>query len=197
MKTCKRCGVSEKISGKFSTKKYTCKPCTVILSREYQRTPRGLVSKIYNNQKMVVRKNGRALPTYSKEELEDWLMSQNFMELHNSWANAGYPKELSPSVDRLDNNVSYTLDNIRLVTFAENLKAQKDMNKSGEYLHTPSKAVDQYSLEGKFIQSFGSCRNAMRSVGLENHGSSNIASACYGKLKTAYGYIWRWAGEPI
>ncbi|XAG95312.1 hypothetical protein MIF8_21 [Erwinia phage MIF8] len=196
MKICARCGVSEE-NVEFSKSKYTCKPCTVIITREYYRTPRGLTRKIYNNQIMTTHKMGRNKPAYSREELESWMMANGLLVLHKVWEASSYDKWLSPSIDRIDNTKSYSLDNIRLVTWRENLNAQKAQNKSGEYLHAKSKAVDQYTLGGVYVASYGSCRIAMRSLGLEKHGSSNIASACNGKLKTAYKYLWRWQGEAL
>ena len=196
MKVCSRCSASEE-NVEFSKGKWTCKPCTVSISREYQRTPRGLVRKIYNNQLMTTRKMGRPAPAYSREDLENWVMSNGFTDLHRAWKASDYDKWLSPSIDRIDNNKSYSFDNIRLITWKNNLAAQKAQNMPGAYLTPNSKAVDQYTLDGVYVTTHESCRIAMRSLGLTNHGSSNIASACRGNLKTAYKYQWRWKGEPL
>lgn len=162
-------------------------------SRAYYRTVKGLLRRIYNNQKMTSKKMGRNPPTYSYEELHDWVTSQpNFQKLYDAWVNSDYKKELIPSIDRKDNYQSYTLSNIQLITFQENLKNQKNQNISEECLHTKSKGVRQLSLDGVVLQEFGSIANAMRAVVGERKSVSNISNVCNGKWPTAYGYRWEW-----
>ena len=50
-----------------------------------------------------------------------------------------------------------------------------------------SKVVYQYDLQGNFIQSFRSTKEAARVL---NKSQGNISSAARGKRKTAYGFIW-------
>jgi len=52
--------------------------------------------------------------------------------------------------------------------------------------------VKQFTKNGKFIKEFGSCKDAEQSFGKT---SSNISNCCKGRLKTAYGYIWRYSEE--
>ena len=170
-----------------------CKPCAAKAIRAYQRTVSGLIKKIYNNQKMTTGKMGRPAPVYSKAELLQWALQHGLETLHATWEASDYDKWLSPSIDRIDNTQSYTLDNIRLITWRENLDNQKAQNKSGEYLHPGSKAVDQLSLEGAYLQSFPSIAIAMRTVAGHRTGVTNISSVCNGVWPTAYGFKWRWA----
>ena len=55
------------------------------------------------------------------------------------------------------------------------------------------KMVEQYSLDGEYIQTFSSCREAARSIGAPYH--VGINSCCLGKQKTAYGFKWKYVGE--
>ena len=59
------------------------------------------------------------------------------------------------------------------------------------------KIINQYDLEGNYIQSFVSARNAAETLGkitsTSNGASSHITDVCRGKRKTAYGYIWKFA----
>ena len=55
------------------------------------------------------------------------------------------------------------------------------------------KKVEQYSLDGEYIQTFSSCREAARSIGAPYH--VGINSCCLGKQKTAYGFKWKYSGE--
>ena len=50
------------------------------------------------------------------------------------------------------------------------------------------KPVVQYDLQGNFIKEWESLQHAALSLGKRN---SNICECCKGKIKTAYGYIWK------
>lgn len=63
-----------------------------------------------------------------------------------------------------------------------------------EYKRTP---VDQYSIDGKYIQSFSSASEAIESISNSSINSKHIPECCNGKLNTAYGYVWRFKGEPF
>jgi hypothetical protein len=58
------------------------------------------------------------------------------------------------------------------------------------------KIVNQYSLDGEYIQSFPSAKAAATALGkittTSNGASSHISSVCRGKRKSAYGYKWSW-----
>ena len=58
------------------------------------------------------------------------------------------------------------------------------------------KIVNQYTLEGEYIQSFPSAKAAAMALGkittTSNGASSHISAVCNGKRKTAYGYKWAW-----
>lgn len=51
-----------------------------------------------------------------------------------------------------------------------------------------SKKVEQYSLDNKYIRTFNSLIEAANFLG-KNY--SNISTCCRGKIKSAYGYIWK------
>lgn len=51
------------------------------------------------------------------------------------------------------------------------------------------KKINQYSLDGEFIQTWKSTMNIERELGFRHN---NISDACKGKLKTAYGYKWKY-----
>lgn len=161
-------------------------------TKAYRQTPKGLITLIYANQKMTSAKAKRDLPTYSKQQLYDWMLSQsNFHKIWNNWVQSGFEKDLSPSVDRKDNTLSYTLDNIQLVTWRQNLLNQKTQQKTGIYISKIARAVAQLSLEGVHICTHASLHIAARSLS-KKASPSNIAGACEGKFTKAYGYKWQW-----
>lgn len=199
MKQCAKC-LETKPFEEFSASKTNkdglrgaCKACTVKEVQEKQKTPRGLIKKIYHNQKMITGKNGRPAPTYTEEELFQWAKANGLRELWYAWRASGYEKDLSPSCDRKDNDISYTLGNIQLVTWRQNLLNQKNMNISGDLIHTGSKAVDKLDMCGNFIKTYPSVAIAMRDVAGHRKGVSNISQVADGKWKSAYGYKWRWS----
>lgn len=53
-----------------------------------------------------------------------------------------------------------------------------------------SVAVEQYSLNGKFIRKWYCIKDIERALGFDNR---NICACCRGKRPTAYGYKWRYA----
>jgi len=53
-----------------------------------------------------------------------------------------------------------------------------------------AREIFQFDLEGNFIRSFWGCIEAKELFGYDN---SAIAKCCKGKVKTSYGYIWRYS----
>lgn len=98
-----------------------CKLCLSNRVKVYQKTKKGLLSCIYNDQLKSCKKRPKPYPTYTKKELGEWLFSQsNFDKLYKNWVNSGHKKDLRPSVDRIDDNISYNMSNIQLMTWKEN-----------------------------------------------------------------------------
>ena len=58
-----------------------------------------------------------------------------------------------------------------------------------------AKGVIQYDIHGNKIKEYGAISTAGKENDLPN--PYNITACCRGKLKTAYGYIWRYAEEVI
>lgn len=67
----------------------------------------------------------------------------------------------------------------------------------GEYYHWnhSNKPVNQYSLEGEYIMTYGSAYEAAKAIGkitsTSNGATSHISEVCRGKRKTAYGFKWK------
>lgn len=57
-------------------------------------------------------------------------------------------------------------------------------------------SVDQYSLNGVYIKTFDSISNACRELNVDES-SSHISECCMGKIRSIYGYIWRYHGESL
>ena len=150
----------------------------------------GVITSIYHGQKLSSRKRGHPSPDYTKDELKDWLYRQKapgFRGLYNTWVSSGHLKEFKPSCDRLDESKGYDLNNIRLVTWAENAKAYKDskvLSGKGDCI-----AVDQLDLQGNLVKTYHSINEAARKT---NSDICNIQRCCTWQYKTSKGFKWRY-----
>ena len=84
----------------------------------------------------------------------------------------------------------------QIVDFLEDYEADKVIQRLLEdkpiSVRENRKAIEQYDLEGNFINSFNSYMEAARSLGIDNTGaSSHISDVVRGKRKSAYGYVWK------
>lgn len=84
----------------------------------------------------------------------------------------------------------------QIVDFLEDYEAEKVIQRllEGKSLSVRDerKAVEQYDLEGNYINSFNNYMEAARSLGITSTGaSSHISEVVRGKRKSAYGYIWK------
>jgi len=167
---------------------YYCRNCRKLKHIQYDRTKVGLLNKIYNNQKLRTTRRNYPLPTYTREELKEWLFSQDlFHELYDKWVESNYDRWLIPSIDRIDDYKYYSLDNIQITTWKENdFKHRMDRRNGINNKH--SKAVIQYDLEGNIIARYPSSRYAGRETGLWQSG---IAKACR-EHRIYKGYIWKY-----
>lgn len=57
--------------------------------------------------------------------------------------------------------------------------------------------VDKYSENGLFLGSYESAVEGCRQSGIDEDGYRNILRCCKGTRRTAYGFIWRYKGEPF
>ena len=165
-----------------------CNECCDIRRRNHGRTKNGLITQIYSNQKRRSKiRNHPAPPSYTKEELKEWLYSQKrFHELFDQWKASGFKKDLFPSCDRLDDYKSYSLDNLRLVTWEENNRKGHEDRKAG-LNNKGSKAVVGVHMETGERFQFYSISEASRKTSTN---IGNISSSIEGKRKTAGGYVW-------
>ena len=166
-----------------------CKKCNVERATSLSRTQNGLVGKIYSHQKKSSEKRCHHLPLYTLDELKAWVFSQaNFYRLYDAWVDSGYNTELRPSIDRLDDYVGYSFDNIRLTTW-ENNKAKCYMDTKNGLNNKQNKAVRQYTKDMVFIAEYYSIAEASRRVGVVRSCIYRVAS---GLRKHCKNFIWEY-----
>lgn len=106
-------------------------------SKEYdQYRQRYNFTRIFNHRytNMGLRVNGKTRREYrvqgtdmlSSKEFMKWCRSlenmKNFYKLWVKWELSGFPRGLTPSIDRIDNLRGYTVDNIQWLTVTQNNK---------------------------------------------------------------------------
>lgn len=160
---------------------------------KYRQSHKGLIKYIYNHQIRNCKQRKHPLPEYTEQELYNWcLLQENYSILYEQWSLNKFDKEYTPSIDRLDNNKTYSFSNIELVTWKENKqRAYEDIRKnklSNSGLlnngHTP---IVQYDFNGTRIQEFISISECSRQTDIDHRG---ISEACNGKRPTYKGFLW-------
>lgn len=173
-----------------------CKPCNTLKALERRQSIPGMYQDMYYGQISSSKHRKHPLPNYTLDELKIWVdLQPNSKELITAWVDSGYDKLLKPSCDRLNDYLPYTLDNLRLVTWEVNCK--KSYSDKAQGINTKAcKAVDQYSLDDKYIRSFYSLNEAAEH---SKSKASNIQRCCINMkgYKTAGGFKWKYPQEVI
>jgi len=198
LKNCQICNEYKELTA-FSLQKsnadgysHRCKACVAAASKRYYKTLHGVMVHMLNSEKNAAKERNHVQPVYTKEEFFSWLYSQGIEQYYLTWKNAGYKKDIRPSVDRIDSTKPYTMDNIRLVTWAENNNAAYNERKTCHRITRQCKSVNQIK-NGNVIASFKSIAMAARETGVQR---ANINATCTGRASQAGGYFWAYIYSP-
>ena len=189
------------------SKKASCKDgynvrCKQCHTNKYKRgTLERVIKKIYLTQIDNSIKRNHPLPSYTFNELVEWVKQQpDWDDLYNTWVESNYDRMLAPSIDRLDSLLPYSLSNIRLVSWKLNQQQSADDKYYGTDTRTlkPVKAINKDGTTHKEYYSIGA---AMRDVGTTSYtGISSVANGIpikdskgnYYTPRTYKGYKWEW-----
>lgn len=92
---------------------------------KYEKTVSGFLMRVYRNMESRV-KGVQKIKAHlyvgkhllGRDEFYTWARNSDvFLDLYTRWKASGYPRRLTPSVDRIDSSKGYTLDNIEWVPF--------------------------------------------------------------------------------
>jgi len=199
MKKCFKCKKEKELSEFYKHKSMLdghlnkCKECTKKdvknNKNNYDKTEKGVVRVLYKAQKSSSKKRGHKAPTYTKQELKDWLYKNNFKNLYNIWVDSGYKKNLKPSCDRLNDFKGYSLDNIQLVTWKENKDKQvEDVLLARSTSGKRCVAVNKYAIDTKeLICTYISMASAARELGIC---VQSVCNGCKNPEKPVCGFLW-------
>ena len=94
---------------------------------DYRHSPEAKKVHMYNGMRQRVRANRsyQGMEILTREAFEDWMREQDavFCGLYKAWKASGFQHNLSPTVDRIDSTKGYTPDNMRLMSWRDNLLA--------------------------------------------------------------------------
>lgn len=131
---CKKCHMN------IYCKNYQNSQKGIIKKREYKYSIRGILNKKYNAMKDRVL--GKSIHTCSskgkelcsKQEFIEWFETskEEFMVIYNIWKDNNFQRRYAPSIDRINNNKGYSVDNLQWLSNIDNLKKQFSDDYPGE-----------------------------------------------------------------
>lgn len=152
-----------------------------------RRSKRWVVTTIYHWEIHSSIRRWYEKPKYTRTELYEWCIAQDlYHELYGIRKSWGYKKNNKPSIDRINDYKSYTLDNIQLMTCEQNIK--KEYNNRIIWINNKTNCeVVWVNVETMEEVIFHSAAEATRVLAID---SSSIIKCCHWKRETAWGYKW-------
>lgn len=127
------------------------------------------------------------VPLYKDGRMKNIYVHRAVWEAFNGPVPEGY--EINHKDENKSNN---TLENLELLTHRENLN-YGSRNMRVRYAHLGRKCVIAYDkATGEKLFEFDSLKHAIEVLNLDRRWHTHISKCCNGKLKSAYGYVWKY-----
>jgi len=154
-----------------------------------KRSKHQLVTDLYRNQLVSARRRSMDKPNYTNKQLQKWVNSQPlFQTLYNNWIESECTTKFVPSIDRIDDSVSYTLTNIVLMTWEDNLKKSWSDRRNGVNNKVSMSIVGEQISSGIKVE-FPSISSAARYLKVNK---GQIHHCINGRQKQTGGYTWKY-----
>lgn len=109
----------------------------------------------------------------SKEEFKNFAINnKQLRNIHTKWIGQGKRYGDMPSVDRIDNNKGYYLNNIQFITHSDNVSKGNKETKTGK-THKPSNFKKVILKKGKTVKIFNSGKEACDFLNIDRTRVSN------------------------
>lgn len=192
MKKCFKCGEIKSLDMFYKHSRMAdghlnkCKDCTKKdvsdnnnrVGNGYDFSEKGVIRVLYKTQKRNQRLRGHGDMPYTKAEFENWLYANGYKDLYEKFKESGFIKDLKPSVDRIDDFVGYSFDNMKLTTWKHNREHQyEDIKKGVGISGKRCKPLAKVDNNGRIVCEYPSYNSAKRDVGysLEHQIKNGVA----------------------
>lgn len=132
----------------------------------YDFSEKGVIRVLYKTQKRHQRLRGHGDMPYTKAEFENWLYANGYKGLYEKFKESGFIKDLKPSVDRIDDFVGYSFENMKLTTWKHNREHQyEDIKKGIGTSGKRCKPLAKVGSNGRIVCEYPSYSSAKRDMG--------------------------------
>lgn len=129
----------------------------------------------------------------TKRPIEQYTLNGELITTFNSITEAAQSLGIHrSSIENALTNKSYNCQGYLWKYQDDSESIEKKVERNNSKQDYRKRAVNQYDLQGNFLQTYDSATTAAIAIGKPGNGSS-ITKACNGKLKTAYKYKWTYA----
>lgn len=143
-----------------------------------------------------------SLKTRLREHINVSARHPNKSKLKAEWINQLKAEGLKPLIELIDTTDSYEELQKLEKYYINEYKKKTDLLNMTVGGDSGDKAgikipVDQYTIDGVFVNSYASLSDALAIANPDGGKSADIRYVCQGTRNIAFGYVWRFAGEPF
>lgn len=150
------------------------------------------LTNILNELNIPLEERRKRANLYKTKKVQQYTLNEEYIQTFNS------VKEAAKAVNSYTSSISYAC-NHKLTCAAQFLWKYEDditditffVKQAKKSSHHRNQPVNQYDLNGNFIQTFKTMTEAKNAIGAKS--ITSITNACTGRSKTAYGFKWKYA----